>query len=139
MSESRSTPAQKNDAGWDVGVRKTVAASPDAVWKFLLGDGLPMWLGEIESLPSKKGVRYRTNDGVRGTIRSFTNGKQVRMTWQPEDWPHETTLQVTVANAPAGAGATIEFRQEELADRDERRMMLGHWHNVSDSLVAHFG
>jgi uncharacterized protein YndB with AHSA1/START domain len=138
MSESRSTPGKKNETGWDVGVRKTVDASPETVWKFLLGEGLPMWLGDIDSLPSKKGVRYRTTDGVRGTIRAFSNGKQVRLTWQPEDWPHDTTLQVTVANAPAGAGATVEVRHEELADRDERRMMLGHWHNVTDSLVSHF-
>ena len=138
MSESRSTPGQKRDAGWDVGVRKTVNASPETVWTFLLGEGLPLWLGDIESVPAKKGVRYQTRDGVRGTVRAFSNGKHVRMTWQPEDWPHDTTLQVTVANAPAGAGATVEFRHEELADRDERRMMLGHWHNVSDSLVAHF-
>jgi uncharacterized protein YndB with AHSA1/START domain len=138
MSESRSTPGQKSDDGWDVGVRKTVDASPETVWKFLIGEGLPAWLGDIESLPSKKGVRYQTRDGVRGTIRAFVSGKQVRLTWQPEDWPHDTTLQVTVANAPRGAGATVEFRHEELADRDERRMMLGHWHNVSDLLVNHF-
>ncbi|MCP2032428.1 transcriptional regulator of NAD metabolism [Okibacterium sp. HSC-33S16] len=43
-----------------------------------------------------------------------------------------------MANAPRGAGATVEFRHEELADRDERRMMLGHWHSVTDLLVNHF-
>ena len=59
MSESRSTPGQKNDTGWDVGVRKTVDASPETVWKFLLGEGLPMWLGDIESLPSRITTLYR--------------------------------------------------------------------------------
>ncbi|MCP2032429.1 uncharacterized protein YndB with AHSA1/START domain [Okibacterium sp. HSC-33S16] len=81
MSESRSTPGQKNDNGWDVGVRKTIDASPETVWKYLVGEGLPAWLGDIESLPSKKGVRYQTRDGVRGTVRAFVAGKQVRLSW----------------------------------------------------------
>ena len=136
MSESRNTPGQKNDAGWDVGVRKTVDTAPQNLWSYLVGEGLPLWLGEIDSLPTKKGVRYQTKDGVRGTIRAFTPGKQIRLTWQPEDWPHDTTLQVTVSKS--GPGSIVEFHHEELADRDERRMMLGHWHNVTDSLVNHF-
>ncbi|MCU1560165.1 SRPBCC domain-containing protein [Mycetocola sp.] len=136
MSESNDTTGHSKDAGWNVGVRKTVAAPVAEVWAYLLGKGLPMWLGDIDELPAKKGVRYRTNDGVRGTIRGFEEKKHVRLTWQPEDWPHDTALQLTVSKS--AAGATIEISHEELADREERRMMLGHWHRVVDSLVAHF-
>ena len=136
MNDTKNTAGPARDAGWDVGVRKTVPAPVAEVWTYLLGPGLPMWLGEIPELPTKKGVRYRTADGVRGTIRGYAQQKNVRLTWQPEDWPHETTLQLTVTKA--GEGTTIHIQHEDLADREERRMMVGHWHRVADSLVARF-
>jgi uncharacterized protein YndB with AHSA1/START domain len=131
-TESKDTTGLTKDAGWEVGVRKTVAAPLPVVWKFLVGDGLPLWLGE-GTLPTEKGASYQTADGVRGQVRSYTDGLRVRLTWQPEDWPHDTTLQVTVKES--AGGTTIGFHHDQLADRDERRMMLGHWKNVVADLA----
>lgn len=125
------------DAGWELGVRTTVAAPLSTVWAWLLGEGLPVWLGEIESLPTQKGVAYETKDGVRGTIRSYTDEYRVRLGWQPADWPHETTLQLTVKEA--ATGTTVGFHQEKLADREERKLLLGHWKAVIGAIDAHFG
>ena len=130
------TTGLTKDAGWEMGVRTTVPAPLPAVWAFLLGEGLQLWLGEIESLPTEKGAAFVTADGVRGSIRSFTEGVRVRLGWQPDDWPHDTTLQVTVKEA--ATGTTIGFHHEKLADRDERRMMLGHWKNVAAAIELHF-
>jgi uncharacterized protein YndB with AHSA1/START domain len=137
MTNSGDTTGLTKDAGWELGVRTTVAAPKDVVWQFLLGAGLPVWLGDIEVLPTEKGHPYSTRDGVRGTIRSYTEGLRVRLSWQPEDWPHDSTLQVTVKEA--ASGTTIGFHHDRLADRDERRMMLGHWKSVAASIDAHFG
>jgi uncharacterized protein YndB with AHSA1/START domain len=131
-TEPNDSTGLTRDAGWEVGVRKTVAAPLPVVWKFLLGEGLPLWLGE-GSLPTEKGASYQTADNVRGMVRSYTDGLRVRLTWQPEDWPHDTTLQVTVKEV--AGGTTIGFHHEQLADRDERRMMLGHWKNVVADLA----
>lgn len=130
------TTGLTKDAGWEVGVRQTVPAPLPAVWDFLLGDGLPLWLGELDALPTEKGEAYATKDGVRGTLRSRTEHVRVRLTWHPDDWPHDSTLQLTVKEA--ATGTTIGFHHERLADRDERRMMLGHWKNVAAALAAHF-
>ena len=130
------TTGLTKDAGWEMGVRQTVAAPLPAVWDFLLGEGLPIWLGEIDALPAEKGASYATKDGVRGSIRSFTDQQRVRLSWQPDDWPHDTTLQVTVKES--AMGTTIGFHHEKLADRDERRMMLGHWKNVAAVIEKHF-
>ena len=124
------------DAGWEVGVRTTVPATPEAVWTYLTGEGLPVWLGELAALPTEKGAAYATADGVRGMIRGYTEGSRVRVGWRPDDWPHDTTLQVTVR--AAASGTTIAIHHELLADREERRMMLGHWKNVAAAFDAHF-
>ena len=136
MSNLPDTTGLTKDAGWEMGVRTTVSAPAPAVWQFLVGEGLPLWLGEIDALPTEKGAAFATADGVRGSIRSFTEGYRVRLTWRPDDWPHDTTLQLTVKEA--ATGTTIGFHQEKLADRDERRMMLGHWKNVADAIDSHF-
>lgn len=117
------------DAGWELGVRTTVPAPLDTVWQYLLGEGLPVWLGEIAQLPTEKGAAYETADGVRGTIRSRTEGSKLRLSWQPDDWPHDTILQLTVKEVVTGT--TIGIHQEKLADREERKLMLGHWKNVA--------
>jgi uncharacterized protein YndB with AHSA1/START domain len=130
------TTGLTKDAGWEMGVRTTVSAPLPAVWEFLLGEGLQLWLGEIDSLPVEKGAAFSTADGVRGSIRSYTDLQRVRLSWQPDDWPHDTTLQVTVKEA--ATGTTIGFHHEKLADRDERRMMLGHWKNVAAAIERHF-
>ena len=128
----KDTTGSTKDAGWEVGVRKTVAASPTVVWEYLLGDGLGLWLGKT-TLPTSKGAAYETADGVRGTLRTLTAGSKIRVSWRPDDWPHDTILQVSVKEAPGGT--TIAIQHEQLADRDERRMMLGHWKNVVADLA----
>ena len=124
------------DAGWEVGVRTTVAAPLADVWSYLLGEGLPVWLGDIAALPTEKGAAFETADGVRGTIRTLTDASRIRLSWHPDDWPHDTILQLTVKESETGT--TIGIHHEQLADRDERRLMLGHWKNVAAAFDAHF-
>lgn len=124
---------QTKDAGWEVGVRETVPAPLPAVWNYLLGDGLKLWLGDIDALPTEKKASFTTRDGVVGVIRGFAENHRVRLGWQPDDWPHDTTLQVTVKEVPTGT--TIAIHQENLADREERKMMLGHWKSVIAALA----
>jgi uncharacterized protein YndB with AHSA1/START domain len=130
------TTGLTKDAGWELGVRQTVPAPIDAVWSYLTGEGLPVWLGEIDALPTEKGAAYETRDGVRGTVRSITDARKMRLSWQPDDWPHDTILQVTVKEA--ATGTTVGFHHEKLADRDERKLMLGHWKRVAAAIDAHF-
>ncbi len=115
------------DAGWEVGVRRTVPASIEDVWDFLFEDGLPLWLGEA-TLVLEKGAEYETTDDIRGRIIGYTPGFRIRLTWQPGEWDHDSTLQLTVREAETGT--TIAFHQERLSGREERKIMLGHWKDV---------
>ena len=133
MADSRvPTPTGlTKDAGWEVGVRKTVAAPIGAVWSFLLADGLPLWLGNT-TLTLEKGAPYETDDDISGAVLSYTDGLRIRLTWRPEEWNHDSTLQLTVKEADAGT--TIAFHQERLSGREERKIMLGHWKDVVQTL-----
>lgn len=119
------------DAGWQLGVRRTVPGDPAAVWDHLLGDGLRVWLGRTEL--GQPGDAYRTDDGVQGQVRSRTESRRLRLTWRPAGWDHDSTLQVTVQ--PAAGGTTIGFHQERLASEQEREEMLAHWRRVAERLA----
>ena len=127
MTKNEGATGLTKDAGWQVGVRTTVPADASTVWDYLLGAGLPLWLGET-TLPSQTNAVYETDDGVRGRLISRTEGTRLRLSWRPDDWPHDTTLQLSLRSA--ATGTTIALHHERLADRDERRMMLGHWKTV---------
>ncbi|OII70172.1 SRPBCC domain-containing protein [Streptomyces sp. CC77] len=118
------------DAGWEIGVSRTLPLPVETVWDFVAGpEGTALWLGTDRPLPVEKGARYETADGVAGEIRSHRPGDRVRLTYG------DTVLQVAVS--PAGPGkAVLRFHQERLAgarDREERR---AHWRAVMDRIEA---
>lgn len=124
------------DAGWQIGVSKTIDRPVEDVWSFITSPaGIAIWLGEGVTVLSDLGAGYETAAGVRGETRSFRELDRVRLTWQPPGWRHETTLQLTVS--PAGAGrARLGVHQERLANAEEREQQRAHWRGVVNALVA---
>lgn len=130
-SKTYKTGRNRGDS-FDVGVRQSVAVPLDAAWAFLVGPGLPLWLGETE-LPTNQNDTYETEDGVRGVIHRYAENEKVKLTWRPADWPHNTTL--TIAVKQADGHIVVSINHDGLADREERSMMLGHWKNVLADVV----
>jgi uncharacterized protein YndB with AHSA1/START domain len=123
-------------AGWEIGVSRSVAFPLDEVWDFLTSaDGSAVWLGAGVSRLDQPGCAYRTSDGTSGEIRSFRPLDRVRLTWQPEDWSHDSTVQFTLSRTVAGR-TVLRFHQERLADADEREQQRAHWAAVLDAVVT---
>ena len=123
-------------AGWEIGVSRTVAFPLEEVWDFLTSPkGSAVWLGAGVQRLDEPGRDYQTSEGTSGEIRSFRPHDRVRLTWQPSDWDHDSTVQFTVRSA--GAGRTmLRFHQERLADAGEREQQRAHWRAVRDAVVA---
>ena len=124
------------DAGWQIGVSRTIDRPLGEVWDFITSPGgVAIWLGEGVTALSEPGAGYDTAGGVRGETRSFRELDRVRLTWRPADWTHDTTLQLTVSSA--GEGRTrLVVHQERLADATEREQQRAHWKGVISELVA---
>lgn len=123
------------DAGWQIGVSKTVDRPVEAVWSFITSPaGVAIWLGEGVTVLSDLGAGYETTAGVRGETRSFRELDRVRLTWQPPDWSHDTTLQLAVTSA-GGGRARLGIHQERLADAAEREQQRRHWKGVITALA----
>lgn len=97
------------DAGWQIGVSRTVPLTPDEVWARI--DDPAAWLGE------------EADD-----VRSCRPLDRIRVGWKG------TIVQVAIS--PAKTGTTVRFHQEHLADADERERQRAHWSAVLDRLFG---
>ena len=121
------------DAGFQIGVRRTVPVSEQQVWDVLLSpDGLRAWLGGVATV--EKGERFSFPGGLSGEIRVYKPGSHLRLTWQRPEWDEPSYVQVRVL--PARTGTTLSFHQDHLAGPSDREEMKAHWEQVIERLFA---
>lgn len=131
----RAEVGHTRDAGWQIGVSKTIDRPLEEVWAFITSPpGVAIWLGDGVTLLPDPGAGYETTTGTRGETRSFHERNRIRLTWQPPDWPHDTTLQLAVSTT--GTGKTrLVIHQERLTNATEREQQRRHWQAVVTTLV----
>ncbi|WP_067975970.1 SRPBCC domain-containing protein [Nocardiopsis trehalosi] len=118
------------DAGWQVGVSRTLPHPPSVVWDFISGsEGVALWLGPGAVLTPDPGAPYRTDDGTAGEVRGYRPGDRIRVTHGP------TTVQVAVAPAARPGSTVLRFHQERMADAAERERRRAHWRRVLDAVA----
>ncbi|MBW1600045.1 SRPBCC domain-containing protein [Streptomyces sp. JJ38] len=126
------------DAGWQIGVSKTLAHPPSAVWEFISSEeGLALWIGPGVRLTPEKGSRYTTEEGD-GEVRSYRPGDRIRLTYRPKGDDHHTTRQIAVTATPDGR-AMLRFHEERLRSAEERERRREHWQRVMTRVAAALG
>ncbi|MGW2476115.1 SRPBCC family protein [Streptomyces sp. NPDC001665] len=119
------------DAGWQIGVSRTLPHPPSVVWDFISGpEGLALWLGSQAALTPERGAPYRTAAGVTGEVRGYRPEDRIRVTHGT------TTLQVAMTPAADGARTMLRFHQEHLASAEDRERGRTHWQHVMDEVEA---
>lgn len=126
-------------AGFEIGVQRTLPIAQDRLWELLLSaDGRRLWLGDISAGALEAGATYETADGIHGELRTIKPEERLRLTWHPDDWDTDSTLQVSLACPRNSVEKTVlRFHQERLADSGTREAMREHWRAVLDRLEAH--
>jgi uncharacterized protein YndB with AHSA1/START domain len=129
-AKGRRVKGETADAGFQLGVQKTLPVDADAVWRLITSlEGMRIWLGSVnEPVPIEKGVIYETRDGTTGEIRSVVPGTRLRLTWKPSDVTAATTLQLHLT--PKGERTALLIHHEKLRDADHRAAMKEHWQAV---------
>lgn len=127
------------DSGFEIGVQRTLPISQERLWELLLSpEGCRLWLGDVPTVEFEPDITYVASDGIKGELRTLKRGTRLRLTWQPQDWDADSTLQITLACPRNSAEKTVlRFHQERLADRDTREAMREHWRDVLDRLEDH--
>lgn len=124
-----------SDAGWQIGVARTIRVGIDTAWDYLMSpQGLSTWLGAGVEGPPVTGRRYETVDGTGGEFRSVRPRDRVRLTWQPAARPDDATVQIALKATKAGC--TFRFHTERLYDSEEREAMRQHWRSIANDIEA---
>ena len=121
------------NTGYQIGARRTINLPAAEAWELVTSiEGVNLWLGPTSDFSFKKGTRYELTDGSYGTIRVYTPGSHLRITWQPRGWARPSTIQVRVI--PKGNRSIIAFHQEHLPDAAEREERQEHFIRALDAL-----
>lgn len=88
--------------------------------------------GRIDAEPE---TACETADGTAGEVRTVTEWKWLRMTWQLAGRDESTTLQLTLScPRNAASRASLRVDNEELAVGDEREAMRSHCRDALDRI-----
>lgn len=131
-------PGETADAGYQVGVQRTLPISRAALWALLTAEeGLGLWLGDVGPLAIEPGTTFETTDGTTGAIRTKRDGERLRLTWRPAGRDGETTLQLTLEDAASDEEKTVlRVHHEKLANGEEREEMREHWTRVLEGIKS---
>lgn len=133
MVGKSATVGKTADAGYQIGVRRTVPVAEEHLWERLLSpEGTAVWLGGAAEV--KEGALFSFPDGVSGEIRVYKPGSHIRLTWHRPGWEAPSYVQVRVI--PARTGTTLSFHQDHLAGPTDRAAMKEHWEATISRLLA---
>ncbi|MFC3801409.1 TetR family transcriptional regulator [Cohnella sp. GCM10012308] len=131
--EAESAVGKTKDAGYQIGVRRTVPVTVEAAWGFLTGaEGLRAWLGENEGAVVREGENFATREGDSGRFTVVKPLSHMRLQWMKRDWEAPSSLQIRVL--PAKQGATISIHQDKLSGPAAREEMKAHWEGVQEAI-----
>jgi len=115
------------DAGVQIGVRRTLAASKERIWNFMLSSGgRKLWIGSVPEFRLEKGFGFASAEGVTGKLTVIEPLRKLRMTWKRPEWERPSRLQLYVLPASQGK-TTVAIHQEMLDDVYIRELMRRHW------------
>lgn len=105
------------DAGWQVGVRRTLPLELDEAWRLLTS---PPWLHHWSGLEAL--------DPDNPAVRSLTAPRVIRV--------RTPDALVQLRMQPAASGTTIAFHEEHLPDAKSRTVRKGHWAQFLDDFAS---
>ncbi|MEC0371009.1 SRPBCC domain-containing protein [Paenibacillus chibensis] len=121
-------------AGFQIGVRRTLALSAQEAWDLLVSDeGMRYWIGEVNGFKITPGQTFASSEGTTGELRIVKPLEQLRMKWQRAGWKEPSTLQIRILPAAQGR-TTISFHQEKLEDMQARETMKRFWEAALDGI-----
>ncbi len=139
QAHGRRVVGQTADAGFQLGVQRSIAAPIEVVWEAVTSNPA-LWLGEGAEVTFEPGTRYRvpaspTEPAASGEVRVVKPADRVRLTWQPEGWEKPATVQLALTTTASGKTA-VRAHLEHLPDAEARDAMRERWRRSLQRLLA---
>lgn len=125
------------DAGFEMGLQRTIETDRETLWAYLMDDGVEVWLGDVDGQFPAPNIHYQTADGTTGEVRTLAAGERIRLSWQPARLAEPAVLQLTLASPrDADDRTTLRVHLEQLPDVTAREDLRTHWQAVLDRIQA---
>ena len=119
MSSETRQVGQTKDAGFQIGLRRTVRCRLHTAWELVTSPmGLSIWSGGGSVRKWARGAEIAYPDGTVGEVRVFEPDSHIRVTWHPPGWERPSIIQVRVIDR--GDRTVIAFHQEHIPDSKNR-------------------
>ena len=133
--QSKTSVGLTRDTGWQVGLRRTIAAPVEEVWsKVFSTPGLTRWLGAGDFRDLTPGSHFKLKDGTECEVRVLKHHSHIRISWKPVGWSRPSLIQIRCLEAKSGT--TVAFHQEHLPDADQRALRHAVFNNTVNWLVT---
>ncbi len=110
---------QTRDAGFQVGLRKTIPCTFRPAWRLITSPaGLAIWSGGGRVREWVRGAVIKYPDGTAGEVRVYKPDSHIRLTCQPPGWERPSIIQVRVIDR--GDRTVLAFHQEHIPDAENR-------------------
>jgi activator of HSP90 ATPase len=102
------------DAGWQFGIRRTVALPSNEIWDYLFSDkGMRLWA-----------------EGVDENFSTFKEYSHIRTKWKLKDWTNTSSLQIRVIASSKAGKTTIAVHADQLKDELQREQVKEYWTKI---------
>lgn len=129
----RRIEGQTQDAGFQVGVRRTFPIERGELWERLLSDLLETWLPGATTFPAAAGDTVPFGGGSL-ELRSVAPERRIRTWLLDADGERTSILQLYLDDA--ATGTTLGFHEEQLASQEQREQRRAHWRAVADAIAT---
>lgn len=106
------------DAGWQFGIRKTLAAKLETLWNVFFSDrGLSYW-----------------SKGVDQGFSTFKEYSHIRTKWRQRYFTEDANLQIRFIPSKSKDKTTISVHIDKLKNEHEREVTREYWSKVIEEL-----
>ena len=108
------------DAGWQVGIRKTMPSSLDNIWNaFFSEEGSKLW-----------------DNGVNTNFSTFKPHSHIRTKWKHQSFKESANLQIRFIPSVNNDKTTIAIHVDQLENEDQREEAKKYWSKIIDALAS---
>ncbi|MFM6930590.1 MAG: SRPBCC domain-containing protein [Bdellovibrio sp.] len=112
---------------YSVTATKTIHLEHKLVWtKFASPEGVQAWLKPLNPFPLVLKQTFELDGGVFGELRTMKAPERIRLTWQEEEWPKKSTVQVHIISRKNGS-TIIAIMHEGIQTPRIREDLRAHW------------
>lgn len=106
---------------------KTLNLKAPKAWRYLLSPaGISIWLRPVSRFQLKARHQFEAEGGIFGEVRTFQEGKRIRITWQDATWSKPSVVNINLIPR-AGEKCMLALQHEKLPSAAARLKWRHYW------------